>query len=125
LTDLMRAVIAAQPATVSKLTFPAEKTGGVFSNWGKAVTALQRASGVAFTLHDLRRTYRTLMSQLGVESDIAELAIGHKRTGVEGLYNFGEAWQLRCEAFAKVSEHVAELIGHASTEGKVVPLGGA
>src|SRR6516162_390614 len=61
LTDLMRAVIAAQPATLSKLAFPAEKTGGVFSNWGKAVAALRRASGVKFTPHDLRRTCRTLM----------------------------------------------------------------
>jgi integrase len=52
LTELMRAVIAAQPVTLSKLAFPAEKTDGVFSNWGKAVAALQHASGVAFTLHD-------------------------------------------------------------------------
>ena len=62
------------------------------------------------------------MSRLGVERDNAELAIGHKRTGLEGLYNFDEAWQLRCEAFAKVSEHVAELIGCASAEGKVVAI---
>ena len=59
----MCTVIAAQPETLSKLAFPAEKTDGVFSNWGKAVAALQHASGVAFTLHDLRRTCRTLMSQ--------------------------------------------------------------
>jgi integrase len=107
LTDLMRAVIAAQPVSLSKLAFPAEKTEGAFSNWGKAVAALQRASGIAFTLHDLRRTCRTLMSQLGVESDIAELAIGHKR---KRLYNFDEAWKLRCDAFAKVSDHVAALL---------------
>jgi integrase len=119
LTDLMREVIAGQPVTVSKLAFPAEKTDGVFSNWGKAVAALQRASGVAFTLHDLRRTCRTLMSQLGVESDIAELAIGHKR---KRLYNFDEAWKLRCDAFAKVSEHVAQLLSRASAEGKVVAI---
>jgi integrase len=118
----MRRVMAAQPMTVSKLAFPAEKTGGVFSNWGKAVAALQRASGVAFTLHDLRRTCRTLMSQLGVETDIAQLAIGHQRVGLERLYNFDQAWQLRCDAFAKVSEHVAQLLGRASAEGKVVVI---
>ena len=63
-----------------------------------------------FTPHDLRRTCRTLMSSLGVETEIAELAIGHQRVGLERLYNFDQAWQLRCEAFAKVSAHVAALL---------------
>ena len=122
LTDLMRAVIAAQPATVSTLVFASEKTGRAFNGWGKSVTALQRAAGVTFTPHDLRRTCRTLMSRLAVEPDIAELAIGHKRTGLDRLYNFDQAWQLRCDAFAKVSDHVAALLRHASAEGKVVAI---
>jgi hypothetical protein len=57
--------------------------------------------------------------QLGVESDIAELAIGHKR---KRLYNFDEAWKLRCDAFAKVSDRVAELLRTANAEGKVVAI---
>jgi integrase len=123
LTKLMRAVIAAQPATVSTLVFASEKTGRAFNGWGKSVTALQRAAGVTFTPHDLRRTCRTLMSQLGVEHDIAELAIGHKRTGLDRLYNFDRAWQLRCDAFAKMSDHVATLIG-ARAGAAVIPLRG-
>jgi integrase len=114
LTDLMRAVIAAQPATVSTLIFASEKTGRAFNGWGKSVTALGRAAGVTFTPHDLRRTCRTLMSRLGVEPDIAELAIGHKRTGLDRLYNFDQAWQLRCDALAKVSAHVGSLIGRSA-----------
>ena len=54
------------------------------------------------------------MSHLGVEHDIAELAIGHKRTGLDRLYNFDQAWELRCDASAKVSDHVAALIGARS-----------
>jgi hypothetical protein len=38
-----------------------------------------------------------------VDQDVAELAIGHMRKGLEKRYNFDEAWPLRCEAFAKVS----------------------
>src|SRR5215470_3566367 len=121
LTDLTRAVIAAQPTTVSTLVFASEKTGRAFNGWGKSVTALQRAAGVTFTPHDLRRTCRTLMSRLGVEPDIAELAIGHKRTGLDRLYNFDQAWQLRCDAFAKVSDHVAALIG-VRAGAAVIPL---
>ena len=62
------------------------------------------------------------MSRLGVEHDIAELAIGHQRTGLARLYNFDQAWDLRCAAFAKVSDHVAALLGRASAEGKVVAI---
>ena len=51
-----------------------------------------------------------------------QFAIGHQRNGLERIYNFDEAWQLRCEAFAKVSEHVARLLGCATDEGKVVAI---
>ena len=36
------------------------------------------------------------------------------------LFNFDHTWQLRCKALAKVSDHVAGLIGRASEESKVV-----
>ena len=84
---------------------------------------MQRAAGVTLTPNDIRRTCRTLMSRLGVEHDIAELAIGHKRTGLDRLYNFDQAWQLRCDAFAKVSDHVAALIG-VRAGAAVIPLRG-
>jgi integrase len=44
--------------------------------------------GVAgWTLHDLRRTARSLMSQAGVPPDHAERAIGHVIGGVRGTYD--------------------------------------
>jgi integrase len=45
LTELMRTIIAAQPATTSSLVFASEKSGGVISGWSKTVPALQRAAG--------------------------------------------------------------------------------
>lgn len=122
LTEMMRTVISAQPRTTNAFVFASERTGGVIRGWTKLVKALQRESRVDFTLHDLRRTCRTLMSRLGVESDIAELAIGHAREGLEKRYNFDTAWSLRCEALAKVSKHVAVLLELAAEEGKVVAI---
>ena len=58
----------------------------------------------------------------GVVSDIAELAIGHKRTGLQRLYNFDQAWQLRCDAFANVSAMSPSSSNRASAEGKVVAM---
>jgi integrase len=41
----------------------------------------------AWRLHDLRRTARSLMSRAGVSSDIAEMVLGHKLSGVRGVYD--------------------------------------
>ncbi len=40
-----------------------------------------------WTLHDLRRTARSLMSRTGVRPDIAERVMGHAIKGVEGVYD--------------------------------------
>src|SRR5262249_21260536 len=111
LTDLMRAVIAAQPVTTSPLVFPSSKTGRRLAGCGQLVPNRRGFSGVAFRLHDLRRTCRTLMSRLGVPEDIAELAIGHVRADLVARYNKDQAWGGRVDAFVKVSDHIESLIG--------------
>src|SRR6059036_3909784 len=40
-----------------------------------------------WTLHDLRRTARSLMSRAGVPTDHAEMCLGHVITGVRGTYD--------------------------------------
>jgi len=40
-----------------------------------------------FCIHDFRRTARTHLAALGVESHIAERCLNHKIKGVEGIYN--------------------------------------
>ena len=47
-----------------------------------------KLKGVApYTVHDLRRTARSLMSRAGVRPDIAERVLGHAINGVEGIYD--------------------------------------
>ena len=123
LTELMRQVIAGEAVTTSPLIFPSPVTGGRIKGWTKLVARLQQSSRVDFTMHDLRRTARTLMSRLGVPQDIAELAIGHVRADLVARYNFDQAWDGRCDAFARVSAHVATLIG-AREGAAVIPLRG-
>ena len=46
------------------------------------------ASGVTgWRLHDLRRTARSLLSRAGVNSDVAEMILGHTLKGVRGVYD--------------------------------------
>jgi integrase len=123
LTELMREVVAGQPVTTSKLLFPSPMTGDRIRAWSLRIAKLQQASGVDFRLHDLRRTARTLMSKLGVTEDIAELAIGHVRKDLVARYNKDDAWAGRRDAFTRVSDHVAALIG-ARAGAAVIPLRG-
>ncbi len=59
-----------------------------FSGFSKAKRALDDASKTSgWTLHDLRRTARTLMVRAGVRSDIAERVLGHVIGGVAGVYD--------------------------------------
>ena len=46
-----------------------------------------KAAHPDFTLHDLRRTAKTLMARAGVRPDISERVLGHVIAGVEGIYD--------------------------------------
>ena len=50
------------------------------------------------------------MSRLGVAEDVAELAIGHVRRGLIGVYNKDDAWRARVDAFECVSDHIARIV---------------
>ena len=63
------------------------------------------------------------MGKLGVVEDIAELAIGHVSVDLVARYKKDTAWSGRCDAFARVSDHVATLIG-AREGAAVIPLRG-
>jgi integrase len=54
----------------------------------KAKRTFDAATGTSgWTLHDLRRTARSLMSRAGVNSDHAERCLGHVIGGVRGVYD--------------------------------------
>jgi integrase len=59
-----------------------------FIGWGKAKAALDAATRIiGWTLHDCRRTARSLMSRAGVRPDIAERVLGHVQPGVQATYD--------------------------------------
>ena len=58
------------------------------SGFSKFKREFDEACGVTgWTLHDLRRTARSLMSRAGVNSDHAERCLGHVIGGVKGIYD--------------------------------------
>jgi integrase len=82
-----------------------------FSGFSKAKRRLDKligdiAGGIApYTLHDLRRTVRTRLAELGVTPFVGELVIGHTQKGVHAVYDLHryekekraalEAWEAR------------------------------
>jgi len=55
-----------------------------------------------FTVHDLRRSCRSLMASAGVPGHVAERCLNHKLKGVEGIYDRYDYFDERREALAKV-----------------------
>ena len=93
--DLVRPLSTAAQQELSRVTRLAG-TDFVFSIDGHSALGgftrrkkvLDQASGVSgWTLHDLRRTARSLMARAGVQSEHAERCLGHVISGVEGTYN--------------------------------------
>lgn len=62
-----------------------------------------------FTVHDLRRTCRSLLAAVGVPGHVAERCLNHKLKGVEGIYDRYDYFDERKEAISKV----ADLLGPA------------
>lgn len=63
-----------------------------------------------FTVHDLRRTCRSLLAEAGVAGHVAERCLNHKLKGVEGIYDRYDYLDERREALALISTQLTKLI---------------
>ncbi|WP_299198007.1 site-specific integrase [uncultured Amphritea sp.] len=63
-----------------------------------------------FTVHDLRRTCRSLLASEGVPSHIAERCLNHKLKGVEGTYDRYDYLDERRAALTLVAKSVSPLM---------------
>lgn len=61
-----------------------------------------------FTLHDLRRTCRTLMSNIGVQPHVAERCLNHKLPKIMGTYDKYDYFEERKEAHQKITDELAK-----------------
>jgi integrase len=115
--DLVRPLSAAAQQELSRVPKLAG-TDFVFSIDGQSALGgftrrkrvLDQSSGVTgWTLHDLRRTARSLMSRAGVPSEHAEKCLGHTIGGVKGIYdrhNYANEMSLAYEKLARLIEQV-------------------
>ena len=118
------------PLSKAALSCLPSRDGFVFSANGqtpigslsKHKTNIDEASNTSgWTIHDLRRTSRSLMSRAGINADIAERCLGHVIPGVRGVYDRHEYHREKKLAFDALASLIERIV-----EGKaeVVPIKG-
>jgi integrase len=81
-----------------------------------------KASGTSgWTLHDARRSARSLMARAGVISEHAERVLGHVIAGVEGVYNQHAYAPEKAAALAKLARLITQVVDGEGGK-NVVPL---
>ena len=122
LPDSAIAVLRAQPRFAGNPFIFAGRTKGPISGMSKFKARLDAASGVSeWTLHDLRRTARSLMSRAGVPAEHAERVMGHVIGGVEGVYDRHSYANEKAAALAKLAALMDDIV---SPRDKVVAIRG-
>ena len=90
--------------------------GGISANKDR----FDKACGVSgWTIHDLRRTARSLMSRAGIPAEIAEQCLGHKIPGIQAVYDRHRYLDEKGAAFEKLAALIERIV-HPTDN--VVPL---
>jgi integrase len=114
-------IIAAQPRLAGNaFVFPG-RADGPLGAFAERHARLRAACGVdGWTLHDLRRTARSLLARAGVLSEHSERVLGHVLRGVEGTYNRHDYRNEMAVALAKLAALVERIV--AGPSDNIVPL---
>jgi integrase len=126
LPDLARAILRRQRESRvhgSDLVFvPANGAGKMSSSHGMLKIKAKLPKGFPeFTIHDLRRTARSLMSKAGVNPEHAERVMGHVIPGVEGIYDRHSYRDEKRIALEKLAALIDQIISGKPSD-KIVPM---
>ena len=65
-----------------------------------------------FTVHDLRRTFRSLLAHIGISDEISEVCMNHEKKGTTKVYNRYQYFKERKEALNKLAELILSLVNY-------------
>lgn len=104
LSSLALDIVKAQPTIEGNPFVFAGRGEGHFNGMSKAKVAFDKAAKIEpWTIHDLRRTARSLMARAGVRPDVAERVLGHVIGGVEGVYDRHHYRDEKADALARLA----------------------
>jgi integrase len=122
LSKAAQKIIAAQPM-LGDFVFTADGRHAL-GGFAERKSDFDVACGVTgWTIHDLRRTSRTLLSRAGIGADIAERCLGHALQGVRGVYDRHAYEAEKRAAFEALAAQIERIVRPPSDV--VVPLRGA
>lgn len=75
-----------------------------------------------FTPHDLRRTIRTRLAELGVSDIVAERVLGHKLQGILAVYNRYDYAVEKRQALERWEARLRGILGIEEVESNVIPF---
>jgi integrase len=103
------AIVEAQPR-LGEFVFSRSSKGPI-GGLTELKVRLDYASGTSgWTLHDLRRTSRSLMSRAGVPSDHAERCLGHVIPGIRSVYDRHKYREEMLMAYEKLSALIRGIV---------------
>jgi integrase len=105
---LSRAALGLIPEGSGEFVF----TSGPVIHFSARKAELDRAAPLPkpWTLHDLRRTARSLMSRAGVSADIAERCLAHVIGGVRGVYDRHAYLEEKRHAFEALAGQIDRIV---------------
>ncbi len=112
-------IIKAQPRIEGNPYVFAARAKGHLAGFGPLKAKLDAAIRIAndgidikpWTLHDLRRTAKSLMVRAGVRPDISERVLGHAMPGVEGIYDRHDYFDEKGRALVALARIILPILG--------------
>lgn len=95
--------------------FPGRGKTGYLAEIKKGVDAVRKASGVAFSCHDLRRTYISIAESLDISKYALSALLNHKCTDITGSYIIQNEERLRVPV-QMITDRILELINGEGKE---------
>lgn len=121
LPPLAMAIINAQPHLAGSPFVFTGRHNKAFAGFSRRHDAFKARCGVAnWSLHDLRRTARSLMARAGVPTEHAERVLGHARGVIEETYNVHSYGPEKAAALAKLAALIETIV--RGEPGNVVPM---
>lgn len=95
--------------------FPATRSSGHITD--SAVNKARAMAGVGGTVHGLRSTFMDWAAEQGIDQDIAEMCLAHKRTGVTAAYLRSDVFDARREVMQRWGAYITGTDSGADAEG--------